>query len=272
MLYPHLAAQSIQAFHGGRTIHSILTPALPLIFLGIGGAAFSIFKRNWLSLYPVAWALISYIIFRVHAPVFYHHQLMVTLPLLVLAAGGLGEGIQDLLSVRRIPDFFQVKRLPGVVAILCFTLVFLHYFPALDKSLANHSCLHRTKLKATQAELNILAAMQEYKGRTNWIMTDMPIFAFRTQRPVPPAMATFSMKRLATGSLTTTAILDAMRQYRPELTLIGRFQNPSLKRYLESDYKLILSQDALQLYLRSDVASDTASDSSPKPAVALPVP
>ena len=32
--------------------------------------------------------------------------------------------------------------------------------------------------------------MNEYVEQTNWIMTDMPMYAFRVQRPVPPSLAT----------------------------------------------------------------------------------
>jgi hypothetical protein len=88
-------------------------------------------------------------------------------------------------------------------------------------------------LKATAGKLKTLETMNEYADRTNWIMTDMPMYAFRVGRPVPPNLATFSQKRLATGSLTEEDILAAMREYRPEQVLIARFEIPALEAYLQ---------------------------------------
>ena len=63
--------------------------------------------------------------------------------------------------------------------------------------------------------------MNKYVDQTNWIMTDVPIYAFRVQRPVPPSMATFSSKRLATGSLTDKDILAAMEASGLSPTLVA---------------------------------------------------
>jgi hypothetical protein len=95
--------------------------------------------------------------------------------------------------------------------------------------------------------------MNEYVDQTNWIMTDMPMYAFRVHRPVPPALATFSSKRLATGSLTEEDILTAMREYAPEQVLMARFEIPSLEAYLEEHYTLILSVEYFRLFLRKDI-------------------
>jgi hypothetical protein len=95
--------------------------------------------------------------------------------------------------------------------------------------------------------------MDEYAERTNWIMTDMPMYAFRVRRPVPPNVATFSRKRLATGSLTEEDILEAMREYRPEQVLLARFFIPSLEEYLKENYTLILSTEFFRLFIRNDL-------------------
>jgi hypothetical protein len=95
--------------------------------------------------------------------------------------------------------------------------------------------------------------MKEYSDQTNWIMTDMPMYAFRVQRPVPPNVATFSSKRLATGSLTEEDILTAMRDYQPEQVLMARFQIPALETYLQEHYTLILSAEFFRLFLRNDI-------------------
>jgi hypothetical protein len=99
--------------------------------------------------------------------------------------------------------------------------------------------------------------MNAYAAQTNWIVTDMPMYAFRVQRPVPPNLATFSQKRLSTGSLTEADILTAMREYRPEQVLIARFEIPALEEYLCDKYTEILSVEFFRLFLRNDLAPGT---------------
>jgi len=101
--------------------------------------------------------------------------------------------------------------------------------------------------------LKVLRTMNEYIDQTNWIVTDMPMYAFRVRRPVPPILATFSSKRLATGSLTQEDILKAMREYHPEQVLMARFVIPALEEYLQKNYTLVLSEEYFRLFLRNDL-------------------
>ena len=57
------------------TINAHLQPAIPLLFLGLFGALISSYRRNWMSLYQLAWAAVAYTLFSFYSPVFYHHQL-----------------------------------------------------------------------------------------------------------------------------------------------------------------------------------------------------
>jgi len=123
----------------------------------------------------------------------------------------------------------------------------------LDKELTNRPRLSDFSLRATSGKLRVLRTMNEYIDQTNWIMTDMPMYAFRVRRPVPPNLATFSSKRLATGSLTEEDILTAMREYHPEQVLMARFQIPALEAYLEDNYTLILSVESFRLFIRNDI-------------------
>jgi hypothetical protein len=227
--------------------------AVPLLILGILGTAFSLSRRNWLALYPLAWAVLAYILFSFYSPVFYHHQLMITVPAAILAAAGVGEGVLFLSRLRSSSDLLRAETLLGAGALIGFILIFLHYWPTLDRELMNHPRLTDFSLRATSGKLRVLRTMSEYTDQTNWIMTDMPMYAFRVGRPVPPNVATFSSKRLATGSLTEEDILIAMRDYQPEQVLMARFQLPALEAYLQEHYTLILSVEFFRLFLRNDI-------------------
>jgi 4-amino-4-deoxy-L-arabinose transferase-like glycosyltransferase len=256
IIFPHLTAPTTDYLKdGGYTINNRLQAAVPLLILALLGAFLCIYKRNWLSLYPLAWAVLAYVSFSFYSPVFYHHQLLVTVPAAMLAAAAVGEGILSLLRLRRPVELIRLQTLLGVGALIGFVLVSIHYVPVIDRELMDRPRISDFSLKATAGKLKVLRAMNEHVDQTNWIMTDMPMYAFRVHRPVPPNLATFSSKRLATGALTDDDILAAMHEYRPEQVLMARFQIPALEDYLRKNYTLILDAEYFRLFLRNDLVS-----------------
>jgi 4-amino-4-deoxy-L-arabinose transferase-like glycosyltransferase len=254
IIFPHVTAPTLDWLQGpGYSINTRLQAAVPLLFLAFLGALLSIYNRNWLTLYPLAWSLLAYTLFSFYSPVFYHHQLLVTVPATILAAAAVGDGILTLLRLRRSSDLIRLQTLLGVGTLIGFVLVSIHYAPALDTELMNRPRLSDFSLKASPERLRVIRTMNDYLDQTNWIVTDLPMHAFRVQRPVPPSLATFSSKRLATGSLTEEDILSAMREYHPEQVLMARFEIPALEAYLQENYTLILSVEFFRLYLRNDI-------------------
>jgi 4-amino-4-deoxy-L-arabinose transferase-like glycosyltransferase len=250
----HIAAPVTEELTGsGYTMNTHIRAAVPLLILGIPGAVFCLYRRKWLASYPLAWAVLAYILFSFYSPVFYHHQLLITIPAAILAAAGVGEGLFLLSRLRSSSDLLRVGTVLGAGAVIGFILVSLHYWPTLDRELMNRPRLTDFSLRATSGKLRVLRTMREYTDQTHWIMTDMPMYAFRVRRPVPPSVATFSSKRLATGSLTEEDILTAMRDYQPEQVLMARFHIPALEAYLQEHYTLILSVEFFRLFLRNDI-------------------
>jgi hypothetical protein len=254
IIFPPLAAPATADFQDPVfSINAHLQAAIPLLILGLLGALISIYRRNWLTLYPLAWSALAYTFLRFYSPVFYHHQLLITIPMAMMAAAAVGDGFFSLVRLRRLSDLAHFQALLGVGALVGFILVSIHYVPLLDKELMNHPRLADFTLKATPGKLRVLRTMNEYVDQTNWIMTDAPMYAFRVQKPVPPNLATFSSKRLATGSLTQEDILAAMHEYHPEQVLIARFEIPALEEYLKENYRLILSVEYFRLFIRNDI-------------------
>jgi hypothetical protein len=139
-------------------------------------------------------------------------------------------------------------------AVICFVFVSFYYLPVVGKELMNSPRISDFNLRATPGKLKVLRALNEHIDQTNWIMTDMPMYAFRVHKPVPPILATISQKRLSTGSLTEADILAAMEEYRPEQVMIARFNIPALEEYLQRNYTLIYSPEFFRLFLRNDLA------------------
>ena len=255
IIYPHLMAPTREYFQAqGFGINVHLQAAVPLLLLGMLGAAIAVYRKNWLSLYPLAWAAVAYVLFSVYSPVFYHHQLMITVPMCILAAVAVGDGLQSLIRALRPPAFLRWETLFGVLAVTGLIFVSFSYFPGLSKELLNRPRLRGESLDATSGKLRVIDKMNEYRDQTHWIMTDVPMYAFRIHKPVPPTLATISQKRLSTGSLTDEAILAAMDEYRPEQVLMARFTIPVLEEYLRKNYTLIYSPEYFRLFLRNDLA------------------
>jgi hypothetical protein len=191
-----------------------------------------------------------------YAPVFYHHQLLITVPVAILAAAAVGDGILSLLRAVRSTGVARFEVLFGAIAAIGFVLISIHYSPAVSKDLLNKPRLRASGLDATSGKLRVIDKMNEYIDQTHWIVTDLPMYAFRVHKPVPPILATISQKRLSTGSLTDQDILAAMEKYRPEQVLIARFTIPALEDYLQTNYTLIYSPEYFRLFLRNDLAPD----------------
>ncbi len=258
IIYPHLMAPSEQYFQDeGFGINVQLQAAVPLILLGLLGAATTVYRRNWLSLYPLAWAAMAYIMFSFYSPVFYHHQLLITVPLAMLAAAGAGDGILSLIRAVRSSKLFRLEAVWSVVVLASFIVVTFSYFPGLNNELLNRPRFRASGLDATSGKLRVIDKMNEYSSQTHWIVTDLPMYAFRVHKPVPPILATISQKRLSTGSLTEADILSAMEEYKPEQVLMARFTLPALEDYLQKNYTLIYSPEYFRLFLRNDIKPTT---------------
>src|SRR6266540_6311231 len=138
IIFPHLTAPATEELQGaGYTINAHLRAAVPLLILGIFGALISIYRRNWLTLYPLAWSALAYTLFSFYSPVFYHHQLLITIPIAMLAAAAVGDGIRSLVRLRGLSDVIRLQTLLGTIALVSFVLVSSHYLPVLDKELMN---------------------------------------------------------------------------------------------------------------------------------------
>lgn len=255
ILFPSLAASSQAVFQSESfSMNAHLQAAVPVLVVGLLGAAVSLYRRKWLALYPLAWAALAYLLFSFYSPVFYHHALLITIPFAMLAAAAVGEGLTPLFRIRKPTNLFRFQAVFGILAVIGFIWISTSYVPVLDRELMDAPRLSDFTIRATAGKLRVIRTMDEYVDQTHWILTDMPMYAFRVRRPVPPNLATFSQKRLSTGSLTEEDILTAMREYRPEQVLMARFEIPALEAYLQEHYTLILSVEFFRLFLRNDLA------------------
>jgi len=226
--------------------------AWPILILGLAGAALAVRARRWLSLYPLAWAGVAYGLLSFQVPVWYHHQLLITVPGAMLAGIGVGESLRQMVrqwSQRAFSPLVPIYILLGASFILISTArarqVYLDFvLPAYQIEPAAPPAGRETEL------LNEIA---RYAGRVQWMITDLPMYPLRAGLMVPPPLGNISEKRLASGQLNEAQIIAFVQAYKPGLILIGRYKFPALEHAIRTDYKLIYSWGRKHLYLRRDL-------------------
>jgi len=102
--------------------------------------------------------------------------------------------------------------------------------------------------------------MATYAAHTHWVVTDMPMYAFRAGLLVPPPLAAITDKRLASGEATEEQIIQVIEEYQPEQVLLGRFDLPAVEAYLKKDYRRIYQWGRRRLYLHGELKRSLETD------------
>ncbi len=254
ILSPHISAETYLQYQGyGASINYRLESVIPLLFISLFGFIFSIYRKKYFSYLLLIWIVLAYLLLSIHRPVYAHHQLLITIPAAMLAAIGGSESFFSFLTFWQRK--FQLSFL-GIISIIsfaamvyCLSTNFINIFPKLNYQ----PKLSGFSLQGTTGKLRIIDEMKSYQMQTKWIFTDLPMYAFLVKKPVPPILATFSEKRLLTGSLTGQQLLSTLQIYQPEQVLLGRFKIPELETSLQKKYKMIYSPGSFKLFIRNDI-------------------
>jgi hypothetical protein len=251
---------------GQFTIQEYLSQSLFLLVLAGLGTLAVIRGRRWTAMVLPAWLLAGYLLLNANAATWYHHQLLVTVPAAILAAIALGEALTRLFPPRSLG--WRGGALPLATLVLGAGFLFSRVPPTLaqfDLRLPNLNDLDRDEFH----DREIVGLIWRYAPHTEWIFTDRPMFAFRTQLRVPPFLAVLTQKRLETGALTDEQILAVLEEYRPEQILSARFRLPVIQEYMRTrNFRRVDSHSWYRLYVRVDIqnlslAPPPATSSSP---------
>ena len=258
----HWSAQSTE-FRDPTTIAEYLSESLPAIFLAVIGSVYVIQQGRLTGLYLMAWALAGFLLLSQYSPVWYHHQLLVTIPVAILAGIAVGE---LLVAVRN--RFHKLQVVSVRAALHVAVAILIPYFAAsvlsnsireLDYRLPN---LIPPPADSREIEaVGMLDVMREYADATNFILTDRPMFAIWLGKPVPPEVAALTGKRLLTGELSQAEIISAIEKYQPEQVALARFELPQVEAYLQQHYRLVYKLTDHRLYVRSDLQANSAKSS-----------
>lgn len=227
---------------------------VPFFWLAALSLPYILLARRWLSLYALGWLGIAYVVLSNYRPVWYHQQLLMLIPAVLLAAIAVGEALRALFARRPGGKLITLPRVYAllVVALTGFTLY--SYVPGVLQEFKPTINLHPQTLVTRDREYlfapDVYAAAQEYAPGANWMLTDLPMYAFRLNLPVPPATAVFSEKWFKTRYFSQNDLLYFVEEYKPELILVGRFNLDKLENNLGDAYTLIAEQGQFRLYLR----------------------
>lgn len=256
LILPHLRAGLSNYYQGYQEETSrfeLLSGALPILGLAALGAWDALRRRRWLALYPLAWMAGGLGFFTFVSPAWYHHTLLVTLPACVLAAGGLSQAFIKLVGLVRQRLSFRQAGVYPALALLLLGVLLWQRLPAVWDEFDHQPYFIALRSAQPAREQAILDEIAPYQSRARWMFTDLPMFAFRSGILVPPELAVLTSKRLASGDLSQAEIASLVREYRPEVILVGRFELPGLSDLLSADYVLFSSHLNTHLYLRADL-------------------
>jgi hypothetical protein len=253
LIATHLLAEQVASFRTEpwMTLGYHVRPIWPLFILTTVGIVYSIQSRQWLAVYLAAWFTAALGLLTVHRPVWEHQTLLVTIPAAMLAGPALYGVLRRLAQVIWPEGRLDWQSLLFLASLIGSLAVVFTLRPNASIEIIGLS----PKTFGSEPEMRpnpagVYRRMQRAAPQTHWIVTDLPMYAFRLGVPVPPELAVFSAKRVETGDLDREDILAEVRKYRPEQILIGRFRFPGLREALLSEYDLEYEDDELQLYFR----------------------
>lgn len=241
-----------------------LTGASPVVLLCLPALYFILKDKKWRTLYLIAWAIAATILLQMIAPVWSHHLLLITIPLALLAAVSVDQSINWLLTGELRRKRLHWASIVALLAIGVFSYFLVIQTPNFFNSLQPKPEFHTQPFKPTSTEYKFFSEVGTYADQTEWMITDLPIYAFYANIAVPPKLVVFSSKRLTTGNLSEADILASIREYEPEQVLLGRYEFPKTREFLRENYLLVRAKDLVELYVRRDVLTELdSSDTAP---------
>ena len=225
------------------------------LLLAAGGLAFAAYRRNAAVLVPLAWFVTALLVFSVQRPLWYHHTLLLSVPLTWLAAFGLA-GIYWLLQVgwqRRhsaagiAAGLLGAAAAAGVVAILWF------YPNPLPDRLAWQMTIYRPNY--IQQVADRLQADAGATDKSAWIFTDHPFYAFQAGLAVPPEIAVLSRKTLEANIIRQEQLAKVLRDYAPQFVLFERFTDsysPEVMDEIHANYTKEIEEGPARYYIRHE--------------------
>ncbi|GAX42908.1 hypothetical protein NIES4075_39130 [Tolypothrix sp. NIES-4075] len=196
-------------FNNFESLKQMISQDYEYLFLAFIGILTIIVKKQRNGLFPLAWLVTATLILLKHKPIWYHHYLLLTIPISWLAAYAVAS-VRDFCKNWHF-HFLSLRIKDFIFLILSATFIFLMITtPANPKG-------------RPSTNVEVIQLLFKHKNLTHWVFTDRPIYAFYARLRVPPEMAVISYKRLNSGDLTSKQLLTILQNYCPEQIILGRW-------------------------------------------------
>lgn len=251
LLDTHLAARRAPrlTFFGAGGLLLTAFAEWPLTLLGLAAYGLVLHWRLRLAAVFPLWAAFAAAGLLSHAPIWYHHQLLFSLPHCAAAGIALAELFRrDASAARMTAPLLTGMRIAaaGLVAVLPLWSIFGQRLPA------------PTRLAG--APERVLAAMRRFATVTHVVVASDPMYAFRAGYAVPPALAALPLKRVATDAQLPAAIHAAFAQHPPEQVVLSAGSGDALgawiRQAMADRYRLLLEEAGTELFVRRDLVPD----------------
>ncbi|MCW6038216.1 glycosyltransferase family 39 protein [Spirulina subsalsa FACHB-351] len=211
-------------------------------------------KNLEIKQFPLFWLILATVMLLNHKPIWYHHAQLISIPLTWLAVMSIKSALETL---EKYPISLAIKQrkyrqiIPRNLAVY-FLIFSLAVIPVkLTITYLNNQSL----LRASQQENTILQDLIKTYPNTQWLFTDIPMYAVYAHWQVPPEIATLSRKRVASDEFTREYLDQLILKYQPEQVLMARF--PEVLSYFKQspiiDYYEVKRYEGATHYLRQNL-------------------
>jgi 4-amino-4-deoxy-L-arabinose transferase-like glycosyltransferase len=244
LLKSHFASKVKTAFNQQNSlglVWSFFVLDFDYFLLSIVATIKIIKSKQWEQSFPLIWLIVSIMLLFNHRPVWYHHYLLVSIPLTWLATYGVTLSFPFFQKRHWYLNFKQnrFRQLTLSEFAVVFLMISILAIPLKLEitQLENHRLVEKSR-----ENLQLLNVVLEHKKYTHWFFTDCPMYAFYSGLPVPPEIAVLSNIRIESRSITREQILSVMKTYHPEQALLCK--SKVIQGYLNS----YLSEHYLKTY------------------------
>jgi len=187
------------------------------------GTVVALLRRDWRVLPLIAWLLATCYLLWQQTPLFHHHFVMLTLPLIALAIMGLG------------PITFKRQRsfsLNSIATIMAILIILLVAVTSLQESQLYLSDIHEQSLtQTTQQDLQVAHDLHDTTPSNQLVITDAQFIAGLADRSTPAFLVDTSTVRLATNYVTEQQLIQQASQPQVHTVLVYTGRLYTSKRF-----------------------------------------
>lgn len=253
LLAPHLETQG-QSFQ-------LESPAFFLDFLlnHPGHLLLAVWAVSWgwrgrrrVAILPMVWFFTACAAILFHRPLWYHHVLLLTIPLAWLGVLGLWRLEELLLRPKRwiAPPWRQLL----AVGLLALVIALVGWRPApLSARLEEQMSIYRPLYVWEMRQQLQADAGNRGPDDRGYVFTDRPFYAFEAGLPVPPPIAVLSRKRMETGAISEADMVGALTNYTVYFAVLERFSGqypPAVMEILARDFEEVMVIEPAHYYRR----------------------